>query len=90
MLMRGTSAELNVQSNNTLNMLNEIQEEKDEPPSYESLMEKISKLQAENSPLKKVANVAGIAVHWKHQIMNSNHQDDDDEYEGIEDEELVL
>ena len=45
-------------------------------PSYESLMEKIMKLQeANNSPVvKRVTNVAVAAVHWKVQTKNKPPQ----------------
>ena len=43
------------------------QKDKEDPPSYDRLMAKLSKLQVElrTSPIKKVATVATAAVHWK-------------------------
>jgi hypothetical protein len=61
-------------------------------PSYESLMKKIMKLQEANSPVvKRVANVAVAAVHWKVQTKKksprntgtSNWQKTDDEYDHV-------
>jgi hypothetical protein len=77
------------------------QKDKEDPPSYDRLMAKLSKLQVElrTSPIKKVATVATAAVHWKLQTKKGKKKEKkvkiiltevEDNFEGDDVNVLVL